>query len=469
MKSAFIDALWEQRFIPALVDYIGIPNKSPAFDPDWHAHGYMHAAAQRLASECRALPGITGLQVDIVELPGRTPTLVLEIPAFADGAGNVLIYGHYDKQPEFSGWRAGLSPWIAVQDGDRLYGRGGADDGYAIFAALAAIASLQHHGVPHGRCLILIEGCEESGSFDLPAYTAALADRIGTPDLLVCLDAECGDYERLWTTTSLRGLLPGVLSVTVLEEGQHSGAAGGIVPSSFRLLRLLLDRVENAADGSLHACLQSTIPDAERRRIRDVATLLGNAATQRFPWAGNTQPDHTDPFDALLANAWSPSLAVTGLGGAPDPAHAGNTLRPSTRAKLVFRLPPNRDAHDAAECVRTLLEADPPNGAVVEFAVETPQTGWHASVRAAWLEAALDRASISHFGWPAMAMGMGGTIPFLRMLADAFPTTPFMVTGVLGPASNAHGPNEFLHVPTAKRLSACVADVIAELARQHAS
>ncbi len=463
MHTQFIDALWRQQIVGVLQDYIRIPNKSPAFDTDWIAHGHMHRAVHLLADWCRQQRAIAGLSVAVVELPGRTPVLVVDVPAFANGRGNVLVYGHYDKQPEFTGWRTGLSPWEPVLDGDRLYGRGGADDGYAVFAALSAIASLQHHQMPHGRCLLLIEGCEESGSFDLPFYVQALAAQIGTPDLLVCLDAECGSYDRLWSTTSLRGMLPGVLSVSVLTEGQHSGAAGGIVPSSFRIIRQLLERIERSSDGALLPELHVQVPAEAAARLRAVAEHLGPLVIEKFPWAGGTRPETRDPYEALIANAWQPSLATTGFGGAPLPQDAGNTLRPTTELKLVFRLPPTLDAGMAARTVQERLERDPPYGSEVRFRVETPQTGWHAPSFAPWLDRALQTASVAHFDAPNLYMGMGGTIPFLRMLGDAFPDTQFMVTGVLGPASNAHGPNEFLHLPTARRLSACVADVISAL------
>ena len=463
VHTEFIDTLWQKQVVDVLHDFIRIPNKSPAFDVDWMSHGHMHRAVHLLADWCRQQTSIAGLSVEIVELPGRTPTLLVEVPAFANGHGNVLIYGHYDKQPEFTGWRAGLSPWEPVLDGDRLYGRGGADDGYAVFAALSAISSLQHHDRPHGRCLLLIEGCEESGSYDLPFYVQMLAGRIGTPDLLVCLDAECGSYDRLWSTTSLRGMLPGVLSVSVLTEGQHSGAAGGIVPSSFRIIRQLLERIERGTDGALLPELHVQVPAAAAAQLRAVADELGQSVIEKFPWSGSTRPETPDPYEALIANAWLPSLATVGIGGAPLPRDAGNTLRPTTELKLVFRLPPTLDANQAAATVRERLERDPPYGSDVKFSVETPQTGWYAPSFAPWLDRALQSASLTCFEKPNLYMGMGGTIPFLRMLGEAFPSTQFMVTGVLGPASNAHGPNEFLHLPTARRLAACVAHVISAL------
>jgi acetylornithine deacetylase/succinyl-diaminopimelate desuccinylase-like protein len=457
--QAFVETRWEEDIVPRLCDYVRIPAKSPAFDPQWDAHGHLAAACEMLAAWARTRP-VTGLSVEILRLPGRTPLLFCEVPATHPDLGTVLLYGHYDKQPEFAGWREGLAPWTPVLEDGRLYGRGGADDGYALFGCLTAIEALQREGLPHGRCLILVEGCEESGSFDLPPYMDELADRIGTPELVICLDAECGNYDQLWLTTSLRGMLPGVLTVEVLTEGVHSGMAGNIVPSSFRHLRGLIERVENAITGELGDLLQVQIPQWVRDQAAAAAAVLGTEVFDRFPWVAGA-PEGVTPIDALVANTWQPSMATVGLSGAPDIADAGNVLRPRTQAKLVFRLPPSLDAGQAAAEVQALLEANPPPGARVRFEVEHPQTGWFAPPMAPWLEQAVQAASERWFGSPAMAMGCGGTIPFMKMLGDRFPDVQFMVTGVLGPHSNAHGPNEFLHVATARRVTGCVADVLA--------
>ena len=458
--SQFLRRRWDHSIVPALEEYIRIPNVSPAFEPSWEALGHMRAAAELLAGYADNC-GVAGLRHRVEALPGRTPVWVGEVPG--NGPGNVLLYGHYDKQPPFEGWRDGLAPWHPVLDQGRLYGRGGADDGYAAFASLAAIAALQEQRLARPRCFLLVEGSEESGSPDLPAYMDTLASEIGTPDLVVCLDAECGNYEQLWLTTSLRGMLAGTLRVRVLTEGVHSGAAGGIVPSSFRLLRALLQRVEDAESGALET-LRAPIPDAVRAQAAEVAQTLGALHTGRFPWAGRTQPAGAGAEELVVANTWGPSLEVVGLDGAPATADAGNTLRPHTAAKLVFRLPPALDAEAAATRVKALLEHDPPHGADVEFALEPAHGGWHAPPLAPWLEAALREASEQHFNAPLRTMGTGGTIPFMQMLGERFPNVQFVVTGVLGPESNAHGPNEFLHIATGKRVTACVAHALHALA-----
>lgn len=473
---SFGDQCWDDSIVPTLKDYIRIPNKSPVFDPDWQAAGHMAKAATLLADWARdRLP--PDAQLDIVTLPDRTPVLFIELPATASAAqaGTVLLYGHYDKQPEFDGWEPELKPFEPVLRDGKLYGRGGADDGYALFGALTAVNALDDCGVPRGRCVILIEGCEESGSFDLPFYVDHLAARIGTPDLVVCLDAECGNYDQLWITTSLRGMLPGVLRAEVLTEGQHSGTAGGIVPSSFRLLRQAIERVENGATGALHDLLRVQIPPHVRTQANEAAQVLGNSVYERFPWAEGTAPEAPDLEALLLNSTWEPSLATVGLEGAPSLRDAGNTLRPATAAKLVFRLPPTLDAAGAAEAIKPVLEGQGApggngtalaDGGRVTFEVDTPQTGWCAPEPAPWLAESVQIASRECFNKPAVYMGMGGTIPFMKMLGDAYPGVQFLVTGVLGPASNAHGPNEFLHLETGRRLTACVARVLADHATQ---
>ncbi|MCZ6619539.1 MAG: M20/M25/M40 family metallo-hydrolase [Gammaproteobacteria bacterium] len=462
--SRFVEEIWDDSIVPTLCEYVRIPNKSPAFDPDWESHGHMQRAVELLQKWCATAP-LGKLTYEIIKLPGRTPVLLCEVPS-TGGNGTVLLYGHYDKQPEFTGWAAGLSPWEPVLRDGKLYGRGGADDGYALFGSLTAIAALEQQNIPHSRCIVLIEGCEESGSFDLPFYVEALRERIEIPDLVVCLDAECGNYDQLWTTTSLRGMLPGVLSVAVLSEGQHSGVAGGIVPSTFRIMRQLFERVENAATGELHPALYVDIPREVRGQLREVADVLENEVENRFPWLEGVQAAWSDPVELLINNSWRPSLATVGLSGAPEVHNAGNTLRPSTSAKLVFRLPPTLDAENAAREIKAELEREPPHGAHVTFETETAQTGWCAPAFSPWLEKSLHRGSMKFFNKPAMFMGMGGTIPFMKMLGDAYPGVQFMVTGVLGPNSNAHGPNEFLEIATGKKVTACVSQVLADHANR---
>jgi acetylornithine deacetylase/succinyl-diaminopimelate desuccinylase-like protein len=464
--AAFADKAWDERIVPALIDYIAVPAKSPAFDADWARHGFIDRVVRDAAAwvEGRKLPGLT---LEVVRLEGRTPVIFFEWPASGSTRGDtVLLYGHLDKQPEFSGWRPGLGPWTPKYEDGLLYGRGGADDGYAIYAAVTALEALHAQGLPHPRCVGLIETCEESGSADLPPYIEALQARLGRVGLVVCLDSGAGNYDQLWLTTSLRGLVGGVLKVEILTEGVHSGDASGVVPSSFRILRQLLDRLDDSASGRLLPdAFHCEIPANRIAQARATAALLRDEVWRRYPWAcgadgGLALPTTDDPVEALLNRTWRPALSVTGAEGLPDLAAAGNVLRPCTAFKLSLRLPPLVDSRLAGERLKALLEDDAPYNAKVTFHPEGNASGWNAPELSPWLARALDAASRAHFGAPLGMIGEGGTIPLMNLLQRGFPQARMMVCGVLGPKSNAHGPNEFLHVPYAKKLTAAVAQVI---------
>jgi acetylornithine deacetylase/succinyl-diaminopimelate desuccinylase-like protein len=456
---AHVERVFRDSAVPALERYIAIPNRSPLFDPDWAAAGHMERAAQLIAAWCAAR-SVPGLRVEVIRLPGRTPLIWIEAPGEVDET--VLLYGHLDKQPEMEGWAEGLGPWTPVRRGDRLYGRGGADDGYSAFGVVTALEALAAQRAPRARCVALIEACEESGSFDLPAYVEHLAPRIGEPSLVVCLDSGCGNYEQLWVTTSLRGMVTGTLRVEVLTEGVHSGDASGVVPSSFRILRLLLSRLENEATGEIRVPeLHVAVPPDRLRQAEASAAVLGESVFAKFPFPPGMGPIADDPTTLVLNRTWRPWLAITGMDGVPAVRAGGNVLRPYTAAKLSLRLPPTVDGAAATRRVKAILEADPPHGARVTFSSEAAASGWNAPAFAPWLERAMDEASRAAFGKPAVAMGEGGSIPFMAMLGERFPAAQFLVTGVLGPGSNAHGPNEFLHLPTAERVTTCVALVLA--------
>jgi acetylornithine deacetylase/succinyl-diaminopimelate desuccinylase-like protein len=460
---AFVQQAWDERIIPALTEFIRIPAKSPMFDAGWAEHGYIDRAVS-LITGWAGRRKIEGLKIDVIRLEGRTPVILMEAPG-ARGE-TVLLYGHCDKQPEMVGWAVDGGPWVPVRRGNRLFGRGAGDDGYAAFAALTAIEALESQGVPHARCVVLIEASEESGSPDLPAYVEALEDRI-RPDLVVCLDSGCGDYDHLWATTSLRGVLSGTLTVEVLGEGVHSGRASGIVPSSFRILRQILDRLEDHRTGEIlvREC-HVEIPPTRLGEVRAVAKVLGEDVWRRFPYVPGMSPVTRDPIEALLNNTWRPALAVTGVDGIPALADAGNVLRPKTSVKLSLRLPPAADAERAARRVKDVLEADPPYGARVTFSTgERPGSGWNAPAMADWLRESVTRASEAYFGAPPMFDGLGGSIPFMSMLGERFPQAQFLVTGVMGPGSNAHGPNEFIDLPTGVKVTACVTQVLADHGR----
>ena len=469
---AQISEQWDGDIVRQLERYIAVPAKSLAFDANWAAHGFIDRVVRDAAGwvEAQKVPGLT---LEVVRIDGRTPVIFFEIGGTKAGATQtVLMYGHLDKQPEFTGWRSDLGPWTPKYEDGKLYGRGGADDGYAVYAAIAAVQALKAQNVPHPRIVGLIETSEESGSPDLLPYIDALRPRLGDVGLVVCLDSGAGNYDQLWLTTSLRGMAAGTLRVEVLTEGVHSGDASGLVPSSFRVLRHVLDRLEDSATGRLlPASFHCEIPAERVEQARATAAILGDTLFKRFPWvhydcggeSRSVLPMTGDPVDALLARTWRPTLSVTGAEGLPPLADAGNVLRPHTAFKLSLRLPPLVDAAQAVQDVKRRLEDNAPYQARVTFDSHGGATGWNAPASAAWFTQALDAASQAHFGAPCGYIGQGGTIPLMNQLSEGFPTSQMMVCGVLGPKSNAHGPNEFLHVPYAKKLTAAVAEVIARM------
>ena len=466
-----VSALWDGQIVPQLQDYIRIPAKSPMFDADWVSNGYIDTVVRNTAAWIES-QNVSGLTLEVVRLPGRTPVLFFEVAATRVGSTQtVLMYGHLDKQPEFSGWRSDLGPWSPKIDDGKLYGRGGADDGYAAYAAIAAIQALKTQSAPHPRIVGLIETCEESGSYDLQPYIDVLKTRLGEVALVVCLDSGAGNYDQLRLTNSLRGMASGVLKVEILTEGIHSGDASGLVPSSFRIMRQVLDRLEDSATGRLlPASFHCEVPHDRLGQARATAAILGDEIYKRFPWAhydcGGAStfalPTTTDPLQALLNRTWLPTLSVTGAEGFPELKNAGNVLRPYTAFKLSLRLPPLVQADVAVQELKRLLEDNAPYQARVTFEGAASATGWNAPDTATWFEAALNGASLAHFGAPCGYIGQGGTIPLMNMLSKGFPQAQMMVCGVLGPKSNAHGPNEFLHISYAKKLTAAVAQVISQ-------
>ena len=453
-----ISMFWDNQILPTIIEYIKFPNKSPVFDPDWEANGYMDQVVD-LASEWVNNHKPDNSTLNIYKEAGRTPLMILDVPGNSDGT--VLMYGHLDKQPEMEGWAEGLDPWKPVLKDDKLYGRGGADDGYAIFASVCTVNALLDQGISLPRIVILIECSEESGSPDLPFYMDHCADVIGSPDLVICLDSGAGNYEQFWTTTSLRGLIGCTLRVDILKEGIHSGGGSGIAPSSFRLVRELLSRLEDEDTGHIIVeNLKVEIPEYRIKEIKAMVNVLGDEVYNTLPWVAGAGPITNDKVEMVMNNTWLPMLSVVAADGLPAVKDGGNVLRPYTTIKLSLRIPPTLDANAAQNIVEELFTSNPPYGAAVSMEFEEPATGWEAPPLAQWLDDAIQHASETVYSKPALAMGEGGTIPFMSMLGEKFPEAQFVITGVLGPYSNAHGPNEFLHIPYAKKLTACVGMII---------
>jgi acetylornithine deacetylase/succinyl-diaminopimelate desuccinylase-like protein len=454
----------EREALDTLVAYGEIPCLSPQFDPDWAGSGHIGQALHLLATWARERE-LADLDVSTSYLEGRTPVLVVTVGATAPVEGTCVLYGHLDKQPPLGEWSEGLGPFSPVRRGNRLYARGVADDGYSVFSALLALEALERLGEPHARCVVLIEASEESGSSDLEAHLDALAPHLGQVDLMVCLDSGAHSYDRLWVTTSLRGLVNVEVSVAVLERAAHSGAASGVVPSSFRLLRQLLDRVEDAATGRvLLPEAHAEVPAAVRRAAESLTDAYGDVAAKSLAPVAGLRLQGESAADRVLARTWEPALSIIGLGGVPAPRDAGNVLRRETTAVLSLRLPPTVDADACADAlVRRLLE-DPPSGARVTAVIDSTADGWAAPELAPWLDLTLTEASLAAFGQPQGLLGEGGSIPFLHSLTRRYPGVQIVATGVLGPGANAHGIDEMLDLDA----MVAVTNAVARVVRAHA-
>ena len=455
-----INTVWDEEIIPTLIKYIEIPNKSPAFDPSWKKNGHMDAVLN-LAVNWTEKNKPSGSKLIIKESPARTPLLLVDIPGTKKG--NILMYGHLDKQPEMEGWDDDLGPWKPVIKNNKLYGRGGADDGYALFASIASVNAIKEQNIEHPRILILIEFSEESGSPDLPHYMDLCKDLIGSPDLVICLDSGAGDYKRFWTTTSLRGLIGLKMKVEVLKEGVHSGGASGHVPSSFRIARTLLSRLEDEETGKIILDeLNVEIPSYRFDETKNLVSILEHEVVEEFPWKNNMKPSTDDNIEGVLRRTWRPALSIVGVDGMPSTANAGNVLRPYTTFQLSMRIPPTADAKKATLAIEKALCENVPYDATVELKFEKAGEGWNAPETKTWLLNSIEKASRNYFGKKSCFMGEGGSIPFMGMLGKQFPKAQFVITGVLGPKSNAHGPNEFLHIPFAKNLTCCISSIISD-------
>ncbi len=456
-----IEKKWDAEIVPVLKKYIEIPNQSPLYDPNWEANGYMQEAVNLFVTWAKD-QNIKGLTVEEMRLPGRTPVLLFEIPGTGDQ--RVLLYGHLDKQPAMQGWDADKGPWKAVMQDDKLYGRGGADDGYAMFAALTAISALQKAGESHPTCYLLIEASEESGSNDLPAYLERIDAKIGVPTQVICLDSGAGDFEAIWGTTSLRGVVGFELDIRILKEGLHSGISGGVVPSWFDVVSQLWSRVVDPRTGRVRVPkLHVEIPQQIRDQIANTAVVLGDTFFDMYPLVEGARPLGDSVESAILARTWEPTLTVVGIDGVPSCAQGGNVSLPSVTVKVSMRIPPTLSMETAGKALKEVLEVDPPFGVHVELRGLEGAGGWVAPALSDTFSAIIEEASQAAFQNAAQFVGEGASIPFMGMLGERFPKAQFLITGVLGPRTNAHGPNEFLHIPMVKKLTHGLALILQRL------
>lgn len=460
-----IESSWKSVTQQPIEEFVRIPALSIDFDKQWDKNGHLLDAVLHAKRWADSL-GLEGISMEAIQEEGAPPCLFADIPgtgAKKDGK-TVFLYGHLDKQPENTGWDENKSAWKPVVENGRLYGRGAADDGYSWFCTLSALRALDKLGIDRPHCVALFETAEESSSFHYEKYLERMKSHLGDVGLVVILDSTALDYKRLWITQSLRGTVNCMLKVQVLEHDMHSGEAGGIVPSSFMIVRSLLDRMEDANTGKIRLdALHCDIPKEVIKQTKALAKVCGKQVFEAFPWEGATKPEKRNPWKAILSRNWEPALAVVGAGGIPSIAEAGAILRAQTTLKLCMRIPPLVDPEKAAKAMKQCLTEKPPFKATVSMEGLVTGPGWYASGTPQWLKKALNQSSKAFWGEEAGYLGIGASIPLVAHFSKVWPETAFMVAGVLGPNSNAHGPNEFLDLEYAKRLTASVAKVISEM------
>ncbi|CAD8049818.1 unnamed protein product [Paramecium sonneborni] len=449
--------------LPKLIEILKIPSQSRMFDPEYLTNGLLLRTAQEFRDYILGA-NLKNVKVELLEDEGYSPFLFVEIDG-SDGQtdGTVLFYGHMDKQPPFNGWKEGLSAYEPKIVDDKLYARGGADDHYSVLGAVIAIRTIQELGLKHPRIVMTFEADEESGSAHIDHYLAKLKEKIGDVDLVVCLDSGCGNYEQLWITTTLRGMVGACVTVKVLDEGVHSGDASGVVPSSFRIQRLLLDRIDNPNTGEVVEDFQVNIPGERYLQAQKAAEVLGKSTLTKFPFHGTTQPTTQDYFKAYLNRIWKAQLSVVGAEGLPQAKTAGNVLRPETTLKYSLRLPPTKDPKEAEAAFVKILTTNVPYNATVKINGLGSGSGFNAPINQPYLDSLIQSASQLFYKKDAQTLGEGGSIPLMNTLKEQYPKAQFIVTGVLGPNSNAHGPNEFLHIPFTKNLISCITYIVTGL------
>ena len=459
--SEYIDKQWDESALPSLCDFIEIPALSPSFDADWEENGYLDAAIETFVSWVKSLP-LEKTTISVHRLKNRSPLLLITIEG--EVSNEVLFYSHLDKQPEATGWSEGKGPWKPVIEDGWLFGRGSVDDGYGGYAGILSVLGLQEQGISHPTCRFLIETGEESGSPDLELYLDELKSQLGTPDLVIVLDTGGMDYDRLWVTQSLRGIVAGTLSVKVSSVGVHSGHGSGVMPSSFRLARQLLSRLEDENTGEiLPEWLHLKINDEMKNTCSEIVKMKGDEMKD-FPLLEGVKKQVEDPLDIFMTMNLKPSLSVIGADGIPPIEAAGNVLRTNTDLKISIRTPPGIDASTVANKVQKLFEENPPNGAHVTAKMTEVADGFLSPKLPEAISSALEEACKEFYGKNSMSLFIGGTIPVMAMLQSRYSDSKFIITGAGGPGGNAHGPDEKLHISTAKKVTKCMSSVVKSVA-----
>lgn len=461
MLKESIQEFWLKEAQPALMDFIRLPSKSTAFDPQWKENGYLKGACKLAADWIRK--AVPEAKCEILEFNGKTPCLFVEIEGHQDNDKTIAFYGHLDKQPEATGWRDGLGPWTPVLEGEYLYGRGASDDGYSVYAMITAIKGLQRCKMPYPRIVAIFETQEESGSEDLPDYLLALKERVGSPECFIILDNQCGDYERLWLNTSLRGTITGTLTVKAMDFGIHSGTFSGLTPDPLSIAQALVARIHDPITGRiLLESLHTTIPELRIQQLKEVANELGNNIWKSAPLLPGVCPKHANNHENLIHSIWEPTLTIIGIDGIPSIKDAGNVIQGEVALRLSFRTPPNIDMNQAMKDIVRCLTQDIPYGCQTVWNDLECNPGWSAPAQKGKFERLFSEAAFDVFNKKTLANGQGASIGFVPKFEELFPATEIVLIGVLGPHSNAHAPDESLNIRYVQQLIQTISIVLSK-------
>eukprot|EP01083_Nonionella_stella_P046907 125601_1 len=458
----FVANEWETNALPALEDFVRIPNTSPEFNGS-PADALKAAQFMKAYVDKQEMAGCTA---DLRTCGDKTPMLVITIDGTDGSNDTVLSYGHMDKQPGLGGWSVG-GPTDPVRVGDKLYGRGAVDDGYSMFAYITALKALKAQGTKHCRMVITMEAGEESGSPDMIYWLDQLKDHIGTNvSLVICLDSGCGNYDQLWITPSLRGMMAGDLKVSMLREQLHSGEGSGVIADTARVHRMLLNRVEDVNTGYVTVPeTHCVIPEAHQNYVDKATCILKEGVFNEMPLLAGIKPVTDDCKQLLMNQLWEPTMTVIANDhGSLPPLPGSNIIRTETNMRLSFRLPPCVVPEKALEAVKaTLLKEPLPYGAKVTFENTMMGSGWASnSAAGGWLETSITDSSTTFFGKAAAFKGMGGSIPIINDFQGRYTDAEIIVSGVAGPQSNMHAVNETLDVPAVKKLTSAFAKILAD-------
>lgn len=461
MLKESIQKFWSKEALPALMDFIRLPAKSTAFDPQWKENGYLKGACEFAANWIQKT--VPDAKCEILEFDGKTPCLFVEIDGYQNSDKTVAFYGHLDKQPEAKGWREGLGPWTPVLEGEYLYGRGASDDGYSVYAMITAIEGLRRCKMPYPRIVAIFETQEESGSEDLPDYLLALKERIGSPECFIILDNQCGDYERLWLNTSLRGTITGTLTVKAMDFGIHSGTFSGITPDSVSIAQALVARIHDPITGRvLLKSLHTTIPELRVQQLKEVANELGDNIWKSAPLLPGVSPKHASNHENLIHSIWEPTLTIIGIDGMPSIKDAGSVIQGQVALRLSFRTPPNIDMNQAMNDIVQCLTQDIPYGCQTTWNDLECNPGWSAPSQKGKFERLFSEAAFDVFNKKTLSNGQGASIGFVHKFEELFPATEIVLIGVLGPQSNAHAPDESLNIRYVQQLIQTISIVLSK-------